>query len=73
MRAPLLLAFGAAALRCAAAAEAPWQLQQGDILVAEIPTGNPWQTRSYLLGDLAAREAAVRSAAVMRLTPGTAA
>ena len=44
-----------------ASAEAPWTLTRGLLTVEEVPTGNAWQTRSYLLSDLASKRAAVRA------------
>jgi hypothetical protein len=72
MRALLLAAATCAASLSgvsSAAAEAPWTLARGSLVVDEIPTGNAWQTRSYLLSDTASGKAAVRALNVFRLSP----
>ena len=62
MRALLLVAAAAVALPPGvSAAEAPWTLTRGSLVVDEVPTGNAWQTRSYLLSDVASGKAAVRA------------
>ena len=61
MWALLLAAAACAASGASAAAETPWTLARGSLVVDEIPTGNAWQTRSYLLSDTASGKAAVRA------------
>ena len=69
MWALLLAAAACAASGASAAAEAPWTLARGSLVVDEIPTGNAWQTRSYLLSDTASGKAAVRALNIVRLSP----
>ena len=65
----LLVAVACAVSLPGASAEAPWSLTRGTLTVEEVPTGNAWQTRSYLLSDVASKQAAVCALASFPCSP----